>query len=229
MKIKRSLYTGKVLLFIVLLLTGFTLKAQEQEFSRTRIALNGGWGYRTARTSPYVPAEYRDLINGLRSGFNYSADFTYYFSEHFGAGAKYNHFSTSVSTKGDSSYMGIKEMNVGITFIGGSAGARIYNRAHSGALIIGLSLGYLGYSETGIIENKSYKATGGTFGGVWDLGYDFQITDKIAVGAQLSLLSGVLRSYTKESNGTRETINLNSDQYENLGRIDISGGIRFTL
>lgn len=229
MNIKFSLHTGKALLLITLLFAGFAVKAQESEFSRTRISLNGGWGYRTARTSPYVPAEYRNLINGLRSGINYGADFTYFFSEHFGAGAKYNHFSTSVSTKGDSSYMGIKEMNVGITFIGPSAAARIYNRAHSGALIIGLSLGYLGYKETGIIQNTPYKATGGTFGGVWDLGYDFQITDKIAVGAQLSLLSGVLRSYNKESNGIRETINLNSDEYENLGRIDISGGIRFTL
>lgn len=226
---KKTLLThwGKALLIAILVLTSLLSKAQD--FSRTRISMNGGWGYRFAKTSPNIPQQYRDVINGLRSGVNYGADFTYYFSEHLGAGIKYNHFGTSVSTGGDSAYLGIRNIDVGINFIGGTFGGRIYNKPHSGTFIISLSLGYLGYTEKGVISSTPYKATGGTFGGVWDIGYDFRITPKIAIGAQVSILSGVLRSYTVERNGTRETISLDQSEYENLARVDLSGGIRFTL
>jgi len=60
-----------------------------------RFAVSGGWSYRTVSLSSSVPADFKDYMKKLKSGFNYELGLTYYFTEMLGAGLKYNEFLSS--------------------------------------------------------------------------------------------------------------------------------------
>jgi len=225
MKKLLTLKAAKAMPVALLLLTFTTSRAQN--FSRTRLALNGGWGYRLAKTNPDVDDRYKDLIKGMRSGAQFGGDFMYYFSENMGVGLKYNHFSTSTEKQLDT--VRISKINTGTDFYGAMFGGRIYNKKYTGAFIINISLGYLHYTENGLIQEGPYRATGGTLGAAWDLGYDFKITPVIAVGAQITGFSGALRSMTREDNNGISTRTLQDGQAESMTRIGITAGIRLTL
>jgi hypothetical protein len=223
-----STASRKILLFTLLLLTGYGIQAQS-DYSKVRLALNGGWGYRTARTAPNLPSELKSIINGLRSGVNYGADVMVYFSKNLGAGVKYTGFNSSETAANGMGYNGFQKANTSTNFIAGTFGGRVYNKKQTGALHIALSLGYLGYKDEYVFNSQQLKTTGGTFGAGWDLGYDIRLTDKIWIGAQFSLISGVLHSYTQDNGITRERVTPAPENRENLGRIDLSAGIRFIL
>lgn len=118
---KKSLSTAAKAVFVAILIFCFQ-SAHAQGFSRTRLALNGGWGDRFARTAPDLDDKMKDMVKGMRSGVQYGADFMVYFSETLGAGLKYNHFSTSYNTS-DSTLA--SKLNTGTDFYGATAGIRL--------------------------------------------------------------------------------------------------------
>lgn len=218
-------YTMKPLMLVALsrklfVFAGFLLiaaAANAQSDARIRLALNGGWGYRIAKTNENVPMEARSIVDGLRSGISYGGDFLYYLSDQWGIGAKYNGFNKKVTTGSGASFNGLKEINTSVQFIGATVGTRLAN-SQTGALHLALSIGYLGYTEKDLIDSQYVKFSPSSVGATWDFGYDLRISEKIAIGAQISLLSGVVT----------QTINQQT-QKENVSRIDLSAGIRFTL
>lgn len=88
------------------------------------------------------------------------------------------------------------------------------------------SLGYMGYSNDKVIVDK-YKMTGSTLGLSLDIGYDIGLSENLALGFQVSVLTGVLTKYDWSDGTTTQTIKLEKDEYENLNRIDLSIGLRF--
>lgn len=224
---KKSLtITAAKAVFAALLLLVFT-HSHAQDYSRIRLALNGGWGYRLGKTNPNVSESYKDLLNGMRSGAQFGGDFLFYLSENLGIGFKYNRFTTSSQKQMDT--LLTAKINTGTDFYGAMFGGRIYNKKYTGALIINLALGYLRYTENGVIPEGPYRATGGTLGAAWDFGYDFQITPMLAIGAQLTGFSGALRSMKVETNYGTETRTLPDGQSESMVRVGATAGIRLTL
>jgi hypothetical protein len=85
----------------------------------------------------------------------------------------------------------------------------------------------MGYKDNAVLTSGRYTLAGGTAGIYWSIGYDISISRNLALGFQLSLISGSLSKY-KIFYGTRtEVIKLDKDAFENLSRIDISAGLRF--
>lgn len=194
--------------------------ANAQSEARTRIALNGGWAYRIAPNSKDMPAQYGEIMNKMRPGLTYGADFTYYIGESWGLGAKYVGFSNSLDIK--STDIPFDKITSSIQFFGPSFSARLAN-TQTGFLHLGIALGYIGYVEKDKKDSATaMKWTGGSFGSAYDIGYDLRITDKIYIGAQLSLLSGTVTIKSGDVAGSQQGKN-------NLSQINLFGGIRFTL
>ncbi|TAJ05793.1 hypothetical protein DMA11_23060 [Marinilabiliaceae bacterium JC017] len=198
-----------------------------------RVAFNLGYGHNIAKVSDNVPDGLEDYVKGLKSGFQFGGDVTYYFSDAIGVGGKYLMFKSSNEMNnivvtddfGKQKYGDISD-EVKVTFIGPTFSTRYLNAAKTNAFITGISLGYMGYRDDKVFIDK-YKLTGSTLGLAFDLGYDFSLSEKVSLGFQASYIAGNLSRYEVSNGSTTETVDLEKDEYESLHRLDFSIGIRF--
>ena len=190
-----------------------------QENTRMRLALHGGYSYQVAKISDEVPAEDREHVKKLKSGYHLGADFSYFITETSGINMKYNYFNSSHEI------INIIKNEISIDFIGPGYALRLQNYSKTNALFMCMSIGYMGYT------NKRYgeQIKGNTFGTALDIGYDIGIAKNVALGLQFSMLSGSLKEFKITRNGHTETVELEKGQYEGLGRIDLTIGLRFNF
>lgn len=204
-----------------------------KNYEHFRIAVNGGYSYQIARVAKSVPADFKDYIKGLKSGYHWGGDITYYFSEPLGIGFKYYQFHASNSIdnlyvddlNGNRRY-GRMSDDLKITFIGPMFSTRILNGDKSKALIMNLAMGYMGYQSDKVIIDP-FKMTGSTLGMTYDFGYDISLSKNLMLGFQVSLISGTLSKYDWNDGKTTQTFKLETGEYESLHRIDLSVGLRF--
>jgi hypothetical protein len=88
-------------------------------------------------------------------------------------------------------------------------------------------MGYAGFTNKGKDYNIDVSRKANAFAWGIDLGYEFKISNHAAVGFQLSTLAGKLKKLSVTENGHIYTYDLEESEYEHLGRIDLSTGIRF--
>ena len=257
-------------------------------YQKWTLSFNGGYSRRLTEISKNLNSYYDDHIKQLKEGYHLETDFTYYFSEYLGVGAKCALFKASNSQTivgpeiivpyysyeySQYSWAGYwtLEKNIRvedkhtIPYIGLMASARLYDSKKRGALLVNCSVGYLGYTDDGTYAGQSYiikvntqgldfdnssagyleytedgtyadqsfTIKGNTLGLALDFGYDYWFSRSMALGVRLSLISGVLKECTKETAATKEyaatteKIKLEKAEYEDLGRLDISVGLRF--
>lgn len=204
-----------------------------KNYKQFRLALNGGYSYLTAKLSNDIPSDFKDYTKDLKSGYHFGTDFTYFFSESFGFGARYLLFKSSNSLDniyvediyGNRSY-GKMQDDLNISFIGPTFSTRLLGRNKENAFIINISFGYMGYRNDGVLINP-YKLTGSTMGTSYDISYDIGLSKKLSLGFQLTLISGLLSEYRLDDGTSTQTIKLEKGEYEGLGRIDLSVGLRF--
>ncbi len=205
------------------------------EYRHLTLSLMGGYAYRTARLSDDIQPEFRDYIKNLKSGYHLNGNLTYYVSELLGIGLIYDFSNASNSM--DDIYLedefgnrryGMMSDDIKVTFIGPTLSSRLMNRKKTSALLINLSLGYMGYVDEIVLIDR-YRKTGGTIGMGLDFGYDIILSEKISLGFQLSLLSGTLYSYYLDDGITKEKYELEPGEYDGLSRMDLSVGLRFIL
>ncbi|MCW3465871.1 hypothetical protein [Chitinophaga nivalis] len=199
-----------------------------------RLAVTGGYGYRLGKISPQLTGEARDYMKKMKSGFNISADALYYFNETLGTGIKYSRFQSSqsaallVNTAVGPARQIVKD-NIAINFIAATFAARIFNPKKTNSFHLNISLGYLGFRDDGAVSAQKVQLTGGTVGLGWDMGYDIRIARKLSAGAQLSLITGKLNSYTRYDGYSRVKVTLKDDEKENLSHLNLSAGLRLNL
>jgi hypothetical protein len=88
--------------------------------------------------------------------------------------------------------------------------------------------GYLGYKDSAEEFGYKYTLTGQTFGLGLGMGYDYRLTQHIAIGAEASYYIGALSKVTYDDGTRKEIIDLGNSK-EGLQRFNIKGGIRFYL
>lgn len=205
-----------------------------EDYRHFRIAINGGYSYQTGKVAENVPSDFKNYIKGLKSGYHFGGDITYYFSEPLGLGVKYYLFKTSnrldniyLEDGGGNRTYGTMSDDLSITFIGPSFSTRMLNYNKSNAFLLSVSLGYMGYSNNETLIDK-YKMTGSTMGLTFDAGYDIGLSKKLSLGFQLSFITGTLFQYKLNDGTTTQTIKLEKGEYESLNRIDFSIGLRFS-
>jgi hypothetical protein len=198
-------------------------------FPRFRVAINGGWGYRIGRLSNNIPADFTAYANKLRSGFHYSLDVSYFFTEHIGAGFNYHAWFSRNKMDGvyidNPSQYGIMSDNIAIRFIGPMFYTRLLNSNKKNCLLAYCGIGYLVYRNNAVLIADDYILKGNTVGVLMGIGYDIGISKHFALGFQLSLLSGTLTQCTVTSTAYAGT--MKSEEDENLSHINLSIGLRF--
>ncbi len=198
------------------------MTSYKPEYPHWRLAFNGGWSYRLASLPDGLSSAEKEYLKKLKSGFSISCDVTYFFMEALGVGLKYDLYKSSNSLSGLSD-------NISIPFIGPAFATRVFNQDKTNYWFFNLAFGYMGFKDKGTASGQSGTIKGGTAGVAMDIGYDFAISKNWAAGVQVSLLSGMITELDYTINGTTQKKKLEKDQYEGLGRMNISVGLRCNL
>lgn len=197
-----------------------------------RVAINGGFSYRTAKLADDIPSDFENYMKELKYGYHYGLDLSYYFSEQLGIGIKYSIYKSkneidniSVTRPDGSTQYGKMSDNISINFIGPFISTRLLNANKKNGLLMNLGIGYLGYKDYTVLVTD-YTIKGSTLGLCWDIGYDIGISKNLAIGFQLSYMIGTLTQYDISDETTTKTVKLKNDNRESLSRIDLSIGLR---
>ena len=166
-----------------------------REYSRFRFGLEGGGGFRFGKISKDVPDDFKSYMKKLKRGIVYGADATWFFNEFMGVGVRYKAFSasngTTVTVTDNSGYSSSGKMkdNIHIAFIGPMYCTRFSSGNGLHTFTADIGVGYLSYLDKGMLLEKM-KLTGGTLGLLYNIGYDYALSRKWAIGVNLSLVEG---------------------------------------
>jgi hypothetical protein len=228
----------KLHLLLALLISFSSLGLQAQQNgsnpAKFRIALNGGYSYRLAKVADNTPADFKQYVKELKSGYNLGLDAHYFFST-WGLGANYSLFKASntianvqaTDLNGNVKTGSMKD-DISIQFVGPSAASRYISSNQKHILITTVAIGYLSYKDELTFAGQS-KITGSTLGSSVDLGYDYQLAKKLFIGAKFAFVGGVIKKINYTTAGLTTTKELEKSNYENLGRLDLSAGLRLNL
>lgn len=200
-----------------------------------RAYVNAGVSYVTAKTLSTDDKVLDKHLDELKLGYHYELGLNYYGDKKIGFGIKHSHFESEnkineylyVDTVlGDK--VGERSNRIRTNYYALSFESRTSFFNNNMELLLGVAAGYVHYRNDAMLLSPM-KITGGTIGIQYEFGVDYRITRKIAVGIDIHLLQATMRKYTYEINGTSITRKLDSDKYENISRIDVSGGLRYYI
>lgn len=200
-----------------------------------RLSIQGGFSYLTAATSSSVPAFMKSYVDELKSGMHWGASLSFFFNENIGVGARYSSFNTSNvfngqivitnTTTGQSRVGGMSD-DVTVNFIGPEFCTRFYTANNKFCFLFGLAVGYLDYKNHAMLIDE-FTFTGNTIGYGVHAGVDYVFDKNIGVGISVSTCNGSLSSMVQDDGKTQQKVVFRTGEYENVSRIDISGGLRF--
>ncbi len=201
------------------------------EYSRWRIDINGGYGWRLGQYEE-SGIEGIDMHNSrLRSGFQYNGGVTYFITDYYGLGLSASNFNTHSA---DQIFMtddynnvipGLLEDKIDITYIAANLAMRSFSRNGRHSLYSEIGAGCLACNNAATVV-VPVTAKGYTAGWNYGIGYDCFITPKVAIGVSAKCILGTLHSveYIGENNRTQHV-----DGEETLAHVTASIGLRFNL
>lgn len=193
-----------------------------------RINIESGYSYRTAEVSGNIPADFKNYMEKLKSGYNISANITYFFGEEYGICFNYSTFMTSNSVDGVVVYdietgnilgVGKMENNITISMYGvGLAQRKLLSE--SILLYASGTLGLTTYFNDWKLPNKSVEIEGSTLAFSGLVGLDFKLDPNWAAGLDISYLLGTVSDFKVNGKG----VDLGK---ESLNRFDFNVGIKY--
>jgi hypothetical protein len=203
-------------------------------YQKLRIGADGGWSYMTAKVSSSVPADFRDYIGELKSGYHFGGDASYFTSESVGFGLRYSLFRTSneidnitaIDPVSGQTRTGRLKDDVTIHFIGPTVCTRMSSANKKANFGSDLSLGYLAYKNNAtVIDDFTLKSA--AMGFMWKVNVDFALDKDLALELAFAYTAGTLNHYEFDYGNQTTTVKLDKDNLENISRIDLSVGIRW--
>lgn len=189
-----------------------------------RLAISGGIGFRLGRT-PDGNQEVEDFVNDMRLGGQFGIDLHFFLRRKIALGIEYNYFKAKNSGTIEHHYLKDKTK---IQFIGPSFAGRVPISYRRNAFVYTLAIGYGHFKEVMREKENEESLTGGCLTTKGSIGYDFALSDRVALGFKLSIIVGNIKSFTyKNSLGEVTKLNLNSEDSENISTVNISVGLRF--
>jgi len=199
---------------------------------KLRFAVQGGFGYLLGKVDKTMGPDMIDYQKKLKSGFTDGAELSYLFLNGYSAGIKYSHMRSAVSVYGTLSYedgttkTGTLSDDISIIFIGPFLGTTTagYGSKHIFSLNVGL--GYIGYKDN-VWVITPYELSGWTLGYYLGFEYDFMISRRIAIGAEIDYYSGSISEVDKTEQGVKSKL----EQENNLSasHFEASIGVRLYL
>lgn len=206
-----------------------SLADENHEYSRLRVGVQGGWGYRVGKVNPNLSSEMQEHHRKLKSGYTLGADATFYFVRDIGIGARFHQFYSSHTAK-KASIDGLGSLDlvdeIGLTYAAPQISTRYLLGRHS--IMIDISAGYLAYRNYSYM-GYDYRVNGSTIGYGSNIGYDFAITPKLSIGISFCAVAGQLSKVRIGAHGKSYDETLPEDQRENLNHMTVTAGLRFTL
>ena len=212
-------------------------------FSRFRFSLAGGAGYMTASTKEaernlvnmgFSKPDVNNYYNQIKIAFPAGASVHYFINPSLALGVNYNYFSTGSRIKGlvdleDGVYFAYWKMKeqLYINFAGPSL---LFQERYGLNKKMGMSaayaLGYISYRNEVTLFNFPALITGNTIGMTGDIGLEYRFWPGIALGADISYLTGILKKFAVNNGQTIVTQKLEEEDYENISRISLSAGLK---
>lgn len=228
---KRSLLA--MLTILTLVFNAFAQKKKDSvnTLPKIRIALDGGYSIRTAKSAESLDAQSRDYFNAMRNGTNIGIEAAYFFSPSWSAGIKYNNYTsttgyrTFVLSNGNSGTATLEEQAF-IDYVAATTSTQYASKNGKHLLMFGLGLGYMKYTYRLKVGTETGRGYGGTVGANFDLNYDLRLGKSFGIGPKISYLGGAVKEF---KTNTGETITLEGDDKESLSRFDFSIGLRFYM
>jgi hypothetical protein len=214
--------------------TNYKSKSIRQDYSKFRIGINGGYSYRFARINESGSSEIDNYMKKLKSGNQFSVDACFFLSESLGLGIKYSqhnskaNYGTVYLDFNRDGIVDTGQMNddITISFFGPQITTQIPSKNKTNTWVSSFAIGYLSYNDAGnMVVPITLK--GSTIGLVGDIGYQVGISKNLAIAVSLSYTLGVLTQFESTTGGYTNTIKLDKENYENLGRLDFSVGLIF--
>ena len=174
----------------------------------------------------------------MNSGLNFGAELNYFVvNGQAGIGINYENVTSQNSLSGVT-YLSAGQIfsnnilsdNLNIQYIGPmytGISRHIKKNGVKDALIINVGMGNLSYSDSKIVDLKNYKITGSALGTYYSIGYDRFISKNMALGIQLSLITGLLTNYDLFDGTSTTHIQLNNTSNQSLSHISLTVGLRF--
>ena len=207
-----------------------------KKYPHWRIGAGGGYSYRLEKV-PDDAGDFQGYIEKLKSGFNIEAEAGYFINKSYGIGLRYNFFRTKnymdnisfIISSGHSfdTVVGNMGDDIRINYIGPVFYYRFFNRQESIAWLIGISLGYAGFVNKGILLSEDLKRSGSTVGISVIIGTDIFVKKNLAIGLNLSVDFGTLTSITTKYQGITVTTKLAVQDRIDISLINITAGLRF--
>jgi len=205
-------------------------------FPHFRVAIDGGWQYRTAKLANGTNAALREHYRKMKSGFHYDLQAAYFITESTGIEAMFsqqffgNNLGYGNLTDGEGNLVGSGEFNeeVSFNYIGVNYLLRLFDSTKKNSWLFSLGLGYMGFNDRLFFDDvERLKYTAGTLGSNMTIGYDIELSENFGLGFKFSLMGGTFRDYKQTKNGITTNKTMPDKTAEGLGTVKLSVGLRF--
>jgi hypothetical protein len=205
-------------------------------FPHFRVAIDGGWQYRTAKLADGMDAALQKHYRKMKSGFHYDLHAAYFFIESMGIEAMFsqqffgNNLGYGSLTDKEGYLIGAGEFNEKMSFnyVGANYLFRLFDSTKKNNWLFSVGFGYMGYNDRLFFDNvERLKLTAGTLGSYMAAGYDIGISENFGIGFKLSLMSGAFRNFKQTLNGITTNETMPEKTFEGLGTVKLSVGLRF--
>lgn len=232
----------RILLIIIASLLAMSLNGQAYYASDTfgysdvkvRLSVQGGLGYALGKIDESLGEDMANYQKSLKKGKSYGADLASFYSG-YTLGVKYNRFNSSAKAYGTFTYddgttdSGALSDDIRYTFIGPYIGISSIGAESKHFVSMNYGLGYVGYEDYCEVITP-FVLTGWTLGYYIGFQYDYRASKHLALGAEVSWISGSITKITKAVEGEpNETITLDKNEAQSVSHINALFGIRFFL
>lgn len=200
------------------------------DYQHFKLSVNAGYSDHIHQEAEKIPTPITEYVKGLKSGSNFGLDFLYYPVELVGFGIKYIGYNgKSVKNVNTGSFVSSTiDRDFSVQFIGPGISCRYLHADMKNALYFNIAYGYADY-RVNYQADTEFSAKGNTMATVYDLGYDFGLSQNVGVGFKVSYLTGILKEYKSTQEGNTQNIYLELGKYEKLHRLDFSIGLKLNL
>ena len=195
-----------------------------------------GYGRRLNRISPELTLFQREHIKRLLNGVMLGGQYIYFFNPERGSGLGLR-YQIMHSSSADAGYRenngtgeeGVLDESVNISFIGPLYSGRWVSKNGKHLLLDDVGLGLLMWKDYATFLDEKQIMTGSTLGFLFDISYSYMISDKLAVGADLSYTSGMIKSVSVSDGYQSEAVRLDKEHYEGLVHLGICAQLVYTF